>query len=93
MKDKFQLILAKNIELAYRMQVPTPGYLQTQYQQALVILKSQGYPSHMLPLEPVFYQYFAIKDENMTLKDLIEEQRIWPKEQCSKQLIEQKNNV
>jgi hypothetical protein len=34
----------------------------------------------MLPLEPVFYEYFAIKDENITLKDLIEEKLIWPKD-------------
>lgn len=31
-KDKFQLIMPKNIELAFRKQVETPKYLQNQYQ-------------------------------------------------------------
>ena len=66
-RDKFDEIQPRNIQLAYRTCIQTPQFLQDQYNQALQILKSQGV-CEQLPLEPIYYKYEPIEDENLTIK-------------------------
>lgn len=78
-KDKFlaDQVQIENIELAYRRKVDAPRDLIQQYNYVMSIHRQQGIPMEECPAQPIFYKYFTIQDDELTLRDIIEKRGWW----------------
>ena len=58
-----------------------PADLIQLYNQVINYHRQQNIPQEECPAKPIFYKYHPIQDDNLTLKEIIDERKWWDRTQ------------